>query len=170
MLFELTKNGNETVLEQPNAIFLYNNQQIPIPVRYLYYQGRIFDYKKGLNATISLIPKVGNTATETDESGAAIYLSPKVSKSTLAQLYILNNKEGRYSEFELVHSEEDAYITYLKAMGLNLGEFAYISGDIRGPIKIWKVSPDEDILINNEFLRSSGEYAEFDNLTFVRES
>ena len=169
MLFELTKKGNETTIKQPNAIFLYNNQQISIPVRYLYYQGKLFDYKKGLNATISLIPKVGNTVAETDESGAAIYLSPKVSKSTLGQLYILNSKEGRYSEFNLVHSEQDPYITYLRSAGLNLGEFAYISGDIRGPIKIWKVEPDENILVNKEFLRKSGEYAEFDNLTFVKE-
>jgi len=168
MLFELIKKGNETTISQPNAIFLYNNQQMQIPVRYLYYQGRLFDYKKGINATISLIPKVGNTVAETDEGGAAIYLSPKVSKSTLSQLYLLNSKEGRYSEFGLVHAEQDPYITYLRAMGLNLGEFAYIAGGIRGPIKIWEVTPDENILINEEFLRTSGKYAEFDNLTFVK--
>jgi asparagine N-glycosylation enzyme membrane subunit Stt3 len=171
MVIELTKRGNETGIEQPKAIFIYNNQQIQIPVRYLYTQGRLIDYKKGINATISLVPKISsgsNNQAQLDETGAAIYLSPKVSKGTLGQLYLLNSKEGRYSEFELVHSEQDQYVAYLMSVGIDLGEFVYLSGELRGPIKIWKANPDEDILTNEEFLRTSGEYAEFDNLTFVR--
>jgi asparagine N-glycosylation enzyme membrane subunit Stt3 len=171
IISELTRKGEDAAMEQSRAVFFYNNQQIQIPIRYTYYQGKIFDYKKGLNTTIYFIPKVsfveGNRA-QTDETGAAIYLSQKVTNSVLGQIYILNNTRGRYSEFKLTHSEPDVYIKYLNSMGLNLEEFAYVSGNIRGPIKIWEINPGEDILVNNEFLRISGEYAEFDNLTFVK--
>jgi len=172
IIYDIVKKGNESTMEQPKAIFFYNNQQISIPVRYAYYQGKKFDYKKGLNATISFVPKVSsapNNQVQSDEIGAAIYLSPKVSKGLLGQLYLLDSNAGRYSEFELAHSEPDKYIAYLESMGLKLGEFAYISGNLRGPIKIWKITPDENISVNKEFLRTSGEYAEFDDLHFVNE-
>lgn len=172
IISELTKRGENAAMEQSKAVFFYNNQQIQIPIRYTYYQGKIFDHKKGLNSTVYFIPKVsfvkGNQA-QTDETGAAIYLSEKVTNSVLGQIYLLNSSIGRYSEFELAYSEPDIYMKYLNSMGLNLGDFAYVSGGLRGPIKIWEINPDENILVNEEFLRISGEYAEFDNLTFAKE-
>lgn len=171
IISEIIKKNDSGIMEQPKAVFIYNNQQIQIPIRYLSYRGKTMDYKTGINATILIVPKVtfvDNIQVQSDESGAIIYISPKVTKSLFGQLYLLDSKEGRYSEFELVHSEPDQYIDYLNSMGLNLKDFAYIGGDIRGPIKIWEVHPDENILMNNEFLRTSGEYAEFDNLTFVK--
>ncbi len=172
ILIELTKEGEENILEQPKAIYYFNNQQISIPVRYLYYGGELFDYEGGLNATISLIPKInpiGNNQMQSDGSGAAIYISPKVTKTAFAQLYLLENYAGRYSQFQLVHSEQDLYINYLKSMGMDIEDFVYISGNIRGPIKIWESRPEENILTHEEFLKTSGEYAELDNLEFVRD-
>jgi len=172
IIYESTKSDFGAIIDQPRAIFYYSQQQISIPIRYVYYQEKLLDFKGGLNATISLIPSItsaGNNQGQIDESGAAIYLSPRVTNSLFAQLYLLNSKAGRYSEFELAYSEQDAYINYLNSVGLGIKDFAYISGGVRGPIKIWKVNPDEDILVNEEFLRTSGEYAEFDNLTFVKD-
>jgi asparagine N-glycosylation enzyme membrane subunit Stt3 len=169
VIMELEKTKEGTIMNQPKVGFIYNNQQIFIPVRYLYSQGKLTDYKEGINATISLIPKIGSSSADSDEMGAAMYLSPKVSKSVLAQIYLLNNSEGRYSNFELVHSESDLYVSYLKSVGLKAGEVVYVGGNIRGPIKIWKINPDEDILVNEELLKTSGEYASFDNLTFIKE-
>lgn len=170
VVVEHSLNGTGTSLSQPKAGFIYNNQQIFIPVRYLHSEGKTIDYGGGLNATIVMIPKVNDAQTGIDKMGAVIYLSPKVSKSLLAQIYLLGNIKGRYSEFKLAHTEPDFYISYLKSMGLDVGDFVYVAGNLRGPIKIWKVSPDENILTHKEFLKTSGEYAEFDNLKFVKEN
>jgi len=39
-----------------------------------------------------------------------------------------------------------------------------------GPVRIWEVHTDEmeGILVRDEFLRTSGSYGEFDNLTFIK--
>jgi len=169
IIFETSNKNNESVMDQPKGIFYYNSQQFSIPIRYVYYNEKSFDYKKGLNATIDFVPQVSVTSegVQVDETGTVVYLSPKVTNSLLGQLYLLNNSSGEYGKFELVHSEQDSYVKYLKANGLNLGDFAYIAGDIRGPIKIWRINPDENILVHPEFLRTSGEYGEFDNLDFT---
>ena len=50
---------------------------------------------------------------------------------------------------------------------MKINEFFYLGG-IRGPLKIWSVHPSEKIIAREEFTKVSGEYAELDNLTFIR--
>ena len=50
---------------------------------------------------------------------------------------------------------------------MKINEFFYLGG-IRGPLKIWSVHPSERIIAREEFTKVSGEYAELDNLTFIR--
>jgi hypothetical protein len=172
IILEMTQKENKSVIEQPKGIFYYNGQQFALPLRYLYTNQQIFDYKSGVNATVDLITQVSsvtNQGVQIDKAGAIIYLSPKVTNSVLAQIYLLDNSAGRYSDFKLVHSEPDKYISYLKENGIALEDFVYIAGGLRGPIKIWEITPDESILINKEMLKTSGEYAEFDNLNFIKE-
>jgi hypothetical protein len=67
----------------------------------------------------------------------------------------MNDPENKYSELELVHEESPFPLP-----------FYY--GGFRGPIKIWKVGEMPNILINEEFLATSGEYGLLDNLEFEK--
>jgi asparagine N-glycosylation enzyme membrane subunit Stt3 len=165
IILETIKSGNSVSLKQPNGILFYNEKQTRIPLRYIYYNGEILDFKSGLDVVIHIIPKVyqTNQGVQINNLGAAIYLSPKVSKSLFAQLYLLNDVFGKYKSVNLAHAESDPIIKNLNSQGLNLKEFIYFNG-FRGPIKIWKVDYPSDIIAKEEFLRASGEYAEFDNL------
>ncbi|MCK4553257.1 hypothetical protein KAT80_03565, partial [Candidatus Pacearchaeota archaeon] len=152
--------------EQPQGIFIYNNQQIKIPLRYIYSQGRIFDFGSGVDSIAYMLPKINQDSqgmVNVNPYGAVIYLSPKVSKSLFAQLYLLDDVFENYPTIKLVNAEPDPVIKTLKAQGMNFGDFVYFNG-FRGPIKIWKVDYPEDIIAREEFTRSSGEYAEFDDL------
>ena len=155
-------------IQQPEAVFFYNNQQIYIPIRYIYLGGKITDFGKGIDAVIYILPKANasNNKLQVDNFGSMFYLSPKVSKSLFAQLYLMNDPFNNYPTLKLVHSEQDQIITLLNLEGADL-EMVYYQG-IKGPIKIWKVDYPENILSKEEFLRTSGDYAEFDNLTFTR--
>jgi hypothetical protein len=159
--------NNLASMNQPTGVFVYNNQQIRLPIRYFYYGGQIKDYGEGVEAILYGIPRVyqvsGNY--EIDNMGAMIYLSPRNSKSLVAQLYILNDPFERFEGFNLSHTQGDLTIEAFNAQGANLNEFSYING-LRGPMKIWSIEPPEDIIARDEFLRESGEYAEFDDLEF----
>lgn len=140
-----------------------------IPLRYIYYNKKLFDFRTGLNATIYIIPRVSQTnkGINIDPFGALIYLSPKNMQSLVVQVYLLEDSFERYKGLNLVHKEQDPMIDSLNTQGANLGDFIYFNG-IRGPIKIWKVNPPKNILIRKEFLRWTGEYADMDNLEFTR--
>lgn len=160
---------NNTSFSQPEAVFLYNQQQIRIPLRYIYYNGEIIDFENGLESVLFILPKaiISNNQMQVDNLGALIYLSPKVSKSLFAQLYLMNDPFNNYPTLKLAHSEQEMNVNLLKIYGADIGEFVYIDG-FRGPIKIWKVDYPKNIIEREEFLRISGEYAEFDNLTLTK--
>ena len=165
---EIKKQGDSISIQQPNGIFVYNGQQIRLPLRYIYVDGQLIDFGSGIESVIKLIPRVTqNNGVQIDNLGSAIYLSPKVKDSLFAQLYLLNDTFGNYKEVKLVHSQADPFIASLNSQGANLGEFVGFRG-FRGPIKIWKIEHSESTKIMEEFLRRSGDYAEFDNLTFVK--
>jgi len=98
-----------------------------------------------------------------DPLGAVIYLSPKVSKSLFAQLYLLDDVFENYPTIKLANVESEPVIKSLQSQGMNFGEFVYFNG-FRGPIKIWEVNYPANIVAHEEFTRVSGEYAEFDYL------
>ncbi len=168
VILETMKSKNDIILNQPKGVFLYNEKQIRIPLRYVYYDGKLLDFENGLDAVISIIPKVDQTGQgiQINNLGAAIYLSPKVSKSLFAQLYLLDDAFGNYKTLKLAHAEPSPVVTNLNYQGLNLDEFIYYQG-FRGPIKIWEVDYPSNIITKEEFSRWSGEWAEFDDLKFV---
>ena len=168
VIIEFQKNGS--LMPQPKGIFIYNQKQIILPIRYLYENNKLIDFKAGLNATIKIIPIISqdsNQRIQIDKIGTAIYLSPKVSNSLFSQLYLLNDPMNRYKTIKLIYEEPDQIINDLNSQGANLGEFAYFNG-FRGPIKIWKVDYPNNTLSKEEFLRTSGGFGEFDNLTFTK--
>src|SRR3972149_6453158 len=170
MVIEISKTGGSFSFKQPEAVFFYNNQQVRIPLRYVYYNGEIIDFKSGIEATARVmqgVNLVGGQNINIDELGSVIYLSPKVSKGLFARLYLMDDPYKEYQTLTLAHSESDPFVDSLKAQGLDLDEIVYFQG-FRGPIKIWRTEYPGNILTHEEFLRSSGEYASLDNLQWEK--
>ena len=165
IILEVSHIKGKKNFNQPSAVIYYNEKQIRIPLRYLYYGGKIYDFENGIESVISIVPLLSQT--EIKDLGTVIYLSPKVSQSLFAQVYLLNDVFGNYPSLKLKHSEQDPFIQSIKDQGLPLGEFVYYNM-LRGPIKIWEVNYQENTLKKEEFLRTSGEYAEFDWLEFIK--
>jgi hypothetical protein len=161
-------NSNNQVL-QPQAVFVYNNQQIYLPMRYLYYNGKIMDFKEGLNFTARVVPSLSSSAdgASVNPFGAVIFLSQKTTNSLIGQLYILNDAFGNYREFSVAHSEDDSVVNFLKVQGAINEDFVYYGG-IRGPIKIWEYNDSENIIAYSQFTEPDGEYAGLDNLKFKK--
>jgi hypothetical protein len=116
------------------------------------------------------VPQITQVSTglQLDEEGALIYFSSKVVNSLVAQLYLMNDPLHKYKGVELAHSEPDPIETYLETYSdMDINEFFYFNG-LRGPLKIWKINPPENIIARPEFTMASGGYAELDNLTFVK--
>jgi len=168
-MLEFSKKDGQFSFNKSYAIFIYNNQQITIPVRYVYFKGKMIDFGGGLDAVIRIIPAASSTGQniQFDDFGAVIYLSPRVSKSLFAQLYLMDDPFNKYPTVKLAHSEPDPLVGSLNMQGANIQDFIYFNG-FRGPIKIWKVDYPDNIIAREEFFRTSGGYAEFDNLQFVK--
>ncbi|HLC77873.1 MAG TPA: STT3 domain-containing protein [Candidatus Nanoarchaeia archaeon] len=163
-----TKSNNGTIsFSQPEGIFVYNNNQMRIPLRYLYYEDRILDFKSGVNSIVYILPMVYQSGQgyQKEELGGAIYLSERTAWSLVGQLYLLNDPFDNYTNLKLVHAEPDPAVSYFNSQGANIKDFVLFNG-LRGPIKIWEYQDSENILSKDEFLQTSGEYAEFDNLEF----
>ena len=154
-------------IAQPEGIFVYNNQQYRIPLKNVYLDKQLIKFQNGLESTMYVLPSYnqGSSGGQLDQFGAAMYLSQKVQDSLFAQLFLMNDPNNLYPEFKLIHSEDHPYVKVLKANKANIGEFIYFNG-IQGPIKIWEITQSDNIIARQEFLNTSGNYAELDNLQF----
>jgi hypothetical protein len=161
----VSEEDGATSFKQPSGIFYYNNQRYKIPLRYVYIDGKLIDFDNGLDAVAMIIPSI--TEGSVNPMGMAIYLSPKVSKGLFAQIYLLDNAFGEYDNLVLAEEATDVVVQSMEDQGLALGDFVYYNG-FRGPLKIWKVSYPDNTLAREEFLRTSGGWAEFDNLEFTK--
>ena len=150
-------------VEQPMAVYIYNNIQYRIPLRYLYLDGRIVDFGDGLNATFRLIPGVQQSGQgmTINPIGAGIYLSPRTGKSLFAKLYLMDDPFDEYEDISLVHAEDAPVVKAMKAQGAAVDDFVYYQG-FRGPIKIWDVGYPEGTLIYEEFLKPQVGYGDVD--------
>jgi asparagine N-glycosylation enzyme membrane subunit Stt3 len=166
VVVEIQENSS---FSQPKAVFFYNNKQIIIPIRYLFVEEKLTDFGGGLDAGISIIPSLSQSdqGLQINPLGSLIYMTSKTFDGLFAQLYLMNDPLNKYSTFKLSHSESDPIIGSINAQGAGLPEIVYFQG-FRGPIKIWEVDYPSNTLEREEFLRTSGEYAEFDALEFTR--
>jgi len=146
-------NNNSVRFKQPKAVFLYNNQQFQIPLRYLEFKNNFADFGTGLNATAKIIQRIvqKNGGVQVDEQGSIIYISPRVMRGFFAQKYLLNDPFNNFPHFKLEYQEDSLIIENLRAQGLNLEEFVHYSG-IQGPIKIWKINYTGNETIKQEYL------------------
>jgi hypothetical protein len=155
---ENNESGNATLListefKQPQGVFFYENQQIIIPLKYLYFNNQFIQFEDGLDATAYILQGVSSTnqGMQVDEFGAMIYISPKIMRGYLAQKYLLNDPFDNFPNFELVHAEQNIIRESLVQQGANLNEFIYFQG-FQGPIKIWEINYEGDEKINEDYL------------------
>lgn len=170
LLTDLSQSNGERKFEQPLGIYLYNNQRYDLPIRYIFNDGEIIDFGEGIDSVAMIVPSLDlDQGANINEFGAMVYLSPRTKDSLFSQLYLMNDPLKKYEGIELVHSENHELIKNLESQGLYISEFMYYQNSLRGPIKIWDTrNISEDIIINEEFLLREGDYAEFDNLDFVK--
>jgi len=152
---EVISNNESISFKQPEGVFYSQGIQKKIPMRYVYFNGQLFDFKGGINATIYIIPRVSSSSI--NYMGAAIYLSPRVMRGFLGQVYLLKNSLGNFDNFELVHSEPDLFNANLIQQGYKLGDFNYFDNGagLQGPITIWKINYAGNETPNPEYLLKS---------------
>ena len=140
IILETIEKNNKTEFKQPIAVFVYNNNQYRLPLRYLYVNNTFIDFEKGVEGCAMILQKIDQTrfGIRLDNLGALIYISPRVMRGMLAQKYLLNDCFNNFPNFKLVHSEPNLIIDSLRKQGLDLNEFIYFHG-VQGPIKIWKI-------------------------------
>ncbi len=152
---ESAQNNGSVSFKQPEAVYYYSNNQIRLPLRYIYYNGKLIDFGNGIGGTAYIIPRVsqGSSGMQIDNLGAVMYLSPRLMRGLLAQIYILNDTFGNFKNFKLAHSEPNIITDSLNSQGANLNEFAYFDrAGILGPIKIWEIQYNGDEKVNPDYL------------------
>lgn len=150
--FILERGASENIVSQPQAIFIYQNQQYNIPLRYVFEGDSLIDFGEGLDAGVFVFPRlsVENSQASISQDGALLYLSSRVIHSQLARLYLF--KENN-TYFDLVHSEDDFLVSSLKIQGQTNADFVYYD-QLRGPIRIWEINYPEDIEFKQEYLQT----------------
>ncbi len=148
-----TKNEDAS-FNQPEGIFVYNNERYDIPLRYIYYNEKIIDFETGIESIIRIVPSLqqNSQGVSINQIGAVIYLSEKTKDTLFSQLYLLDDLENRYPTITLTHIEDDLVVKSLKRQGLDLGSFLYYQG-LRGPIKIWRVNYPENTPRHEEYTK-----------------
>ncbi len=141
--------SNKKELKQPKAIFVYQNKQITIPLRYLYYEEKLYDFNEGYKGSLYVIPGViqENGEFKINKLGSALFLSEMNMRTLWVRLYLL----GEGDKFKLVHTENNIIIEYLKNSEHDTGDFVYYGGT-KGPIKIWEINYPKDIKFKEEYL------------------
>jgi len=165
--FIMTIDKEKSTINKIKGVFVYNNQQYRIPIKYVYLNGKlhqISDDESAINSTLYMIPRL--TQQGINNLGAALYLSEKLMRSEMVKLYLLNETEN----FELVHSEPALFVQQLHDIyNVTVGDFL-VTNEINGPIKIWKVNYPENIEYHKEYLQVgnwseiTGPFAPLDSL------
>ncbi|MAG02058.1 hypothetical protein CMI42_01870 [Candidatus Pacearchaeota archaeon] len=125
---------------QPYAIMLYQGKQYNVNMRYLYLDGRLVDYKSGIEGVAFVYPRIEhqNGGIGLNPVGAAIYVSPRLFRGMLSQVYLMDDPLNNFPGFELVHNEPSLVVGDLRSQGMQLPDFVYFNG-LQGPIKIWEM-------------------------------
>ncbi len=156
VILEISQKGESLSFnKQPEGIFYYQGQQIRIPLRYIYVNGQFVDFKTGLEGCVYIIERVdqANQGVSVDEMGALMYLSPRIMRGLLGQIYLLDDPFNNFPNFELAHSEPNLIIESLNSQGMNLNEFVFYQG-IQGPIKIWEIQYTGEEEFKQEYIES----------------
>ncbi len=136
----IISSSNEGNMTRASAAIFYQGNRHDIPLRYVYINGEIVDFGSGIEAVVFIFPKIIQTGggLQKSEIGAAMFISPRLLRGMLSQVYIMNDPFNNFEAFELAHSEPNRIIQDFNNQGANLPEFLYFNG-LQGPIKIWEI-------------------------------
>jgi len=145
---------NGTTFGQPYIMLFYNNKQYKVNLRYLAVNGEFIDFGSGMEGCANVIPRLlpdGQGRISTHPLGAVMFLSPRLMRGMLTQIYILDDPLNNFPNFKLKHTESNIIIESLRGQGMNLPDFVHYQG-LQGPIKIWEVEYTGDEKIKKEYL------------------
>ncbi|MEN9625893.1 MAG: hypothetical protein RL557_221 [archaeon] len=151
IVLSMHKDGK--TFDQPYIIIVNQNKQHKVPLRYASINGQFFDFKSGIEAAAFIFPRLniqGQSVSKND-IGAAMFISPRLFRGMLSQIYILNDPLKKYPHFTIAHSQDSLLIEDLRRQGMQLGDFVYYNG-IHGPIKIWDISYTGNEQMRQEYL------------------
>lgn len=155
---KITINAINGTIQQPLGIFIYNNKQKELPLRFLYLDGKIHDFKEGIPGIARMVPSATqnpNGGLTIDKFGAMIYISPKVAPTLFANLYLMNDPFKIYPTITIAHTEEDIIVSSIRSQGGNVDSFFYYQG-LRAPMQIYKINYPDNILTNDIFIPGPG--------------
>ena len=132
------KDNDVFVPEQPEAILVEGGNQHNVPLKCLYFNNKLIEFKEGFDGCLRIMPSIEGGSIS--PIAAALFLSPRVKRTSFADLYLFNGE--KYPHFELVYSDEKQ---------LPLGLF---QGRELGPLKIWKVNYPEDIRFREDYAQT----------------
>lgn len=138
---EISSGNDTTTIQrvlQPEAVIVYNGQQVKVPLRCAYINGQemVFSEKESLEGCLRVMPTIeGNGAV--NPLGAALYLSPEVYSGMFAKIYLLNKE---YPHIKLAYSDENT--------GMPL---AIYQGRMIGPLKIWSITYPDNLEVPPEY-------------------
>jgi hypothetical protein len=137
-------------IKQPSIILSSPGGQIAVPIKCLYINNTKMEFEgKGIEGCFYTMPMIA-----TDRiiaNGAGMWLSPRLMRSMMVNLYILNEN---ITGFEEVHSERDVITAELNnRYNLDLPELTFHQQvGLLGPIKIWKINYPDNISENPAYL------------------
>jgi len=139
---------------QPYIIVVNQGQQYNVELRYLHTKEEFIDFGSGIDATAFIYPRLDITqanGVQVSELGAAFYISPRLMKGLLSQIYIMDDPLNNFPNFKLVRAEPSLIVSDLRAQGLALPDFVYFQG-VQGPIKIWEIEYTGREEVKQEYL------------------
>jgi hypothetical protein len=162
-------NNKSLAPEQPIGIYISNGIATEIPLRYLYIDGRIIDYNSGFPAIARLVPAAYDNPTvgsgiNINPYGAAIYISPKVSKTLFANLYLMNDPKNLYPTIKPVYYSDDQVVSVLRSQGVDYGHLFYYNG-LRAALTFYKIDYNENVIPAYELIAPRNEDETIQNKT-----
>jgi len=149
----VSANTQTNQYQQPYVIAVYQGKQYRVKLRYLNIEGRFIDFGSGIEATAYIFPRLDNNQGRiaVNGIGTALYISPRLMRGMLAQIYILEDPLNNFPNFKIAHTQSSLIVEDLRNQGLDLPEFVFYQG-IQGPIKIWDVEYTGNEEIKQEYL------------------
>lgn len=156
IIVEMNEKNGQMEVSQPWGVYVYQNRQYRIPIKNLYFSGKMISFDIGLNAVANIIPRVSQTGDgkiSLDRTGAMVYLSPRVFNSLLGKVYVLNDPYNEYAGLKIADSEDNQAVKYFKQIWGLTDDFIYFGG-LQAPLKIWKVDYPLGTITHKEFFNS----------------
>ncbi|MBI2630413.1 hypothetical protein HYW76_04905 [Candidatus Pacearchaeota archaeon] len=141
-----TKDG---FIKQPEAVFVYQNKQTSVPMKCVYFNGQVYNFKEGYGGCLYIVPRIVNSNGQmgVNERGAGLFITEKSMNALWIKLYLFNQTEN----FNLVRNEPNYIVENLKSQGIKIGDFIFYN-EMLGPIKIWEINYPKDTEFKPEYL------------------